>query len=85
MSVSLHCPLMMAPSLKHHQRPAAVAAAASQHQQDPTPLTIDERIDKLFALYDKHGQMNYVGENVSQLQHAQQVRMSNCIFINESI
>ena len=36
-------------------------------------LPIDQRIDALFALFEKHGEMNYVGENVSQIQHAQQV------------
>ena len=37
-------------------------------------LTIDQRIDTLFDLFDKHGQMNYVGENVTQMQHAQEVQ-----------
>ena len=36
-------------------------------------LDIDERIEKVFYLYEKHGGVNYVGENVTQLQHAQQV------------
>ena len=34
---------------------------------------------KIFQLYDKWGNENYIGENVTQLQHAQQV--SICVHI----
>ena len=35
--------------------------------------SIEERVACIFELFDKHGPMNYIGENVTQLQHAQQV------------
>ena len=48
--------------------------------------SIDERVASIFDLFEKHGEMNYVGENVSQLQHAQQVVLSSyfrrCILRN---
>ena len=31
-------------------------------------------ISSIFSLYDKWGMENYIGENVTQLQHAQQVQ-----------
>ena len=36
-------------------------------------ISIEQRVACLINLFDKHGGMNYVGENVTQLQHAQQV------------
>ena len=36
-------------------------------------------VKKIFQLYDKWGNENYIGENVTQLQHAQQV--SICVNI----
>ena len=36
-------------------------------------------VKKIFQLYDKWGNENYIGENVTQLQHAQQV--SICVHI----
>ena len=42
-------------------------------EQTKTDLTIDQRIREVFDLFVKHGEMNYVGENVTQMQHAQQV------------
>ena len=35
-------------------------------------MTIDA-VEEVFKLYDKWGECNYIGENVTQLQHAQQV------------
>ena len=36
-------------------------------------VSIEQRVACLINLFDKHGGMNYVGEDVTQLQHAQQV------------
>ena len=59
----------MNPSVVRKMSPKpATVADVSRHG-----LTIDQKIDMLFSLFDKHGQMNYVGENVTQMQHAQQV------------
>merc|ERR1712110_60079 len=52
---------------KMSPKPAAAADVSD------SALNIDQKIDQLFSLFDKHGQMNYVGENVTQMQHAQQV------------
>ena len=34
-----------------------------------------ETIDKVFALFDKYGHRDYIGENVTQLEHAVQCAM----------
>ena len=37
-------------------------------------MSLSERaVQEIFTLFDKFGHENYIGENVSQLQHAQQV------------
>jgi len=41
---------------------------------DPN-TSIDDRVECVFNLFRKHGEMNYIGEDVSQLQHAQQAAM----------
>ena len=33
----------------------------------------ERAVEQIFSLFDKFGSENYIGENVSQLQHAQQV------------
>ncbi len=33
------------------------------------------QIEKVFGLFSKWGECNYIGEKVTQLQHAQQVGM----------
>ena len=35
-------------------------------------MTLDA-VEEVFKLYNKWGECNYIGENVTQLQHAQQV------------
>ena len=37
-------------------------------------MSVEERVSLLFGLYEKWGHENYIGEPVSQLQHAQQVQ-----------
>ena len=34
-----------------------------------------EIADEVFGLFDKHGQQDYIGENVTQLEHAIQCAM----------
>ena len=34
---------------------------------------MEDKVEKIFNLYEKWGEANYIGEHVSQLQHAQQV------------
>jgi len=55
--------------------PAAGAAGGKEENgaEEDADLSIDRRLDQVFALYEKHGEINYVGEAVTQLQHAQQV------------
>jgi len=60
----------MNPSVVRKMSPKPTTAAVTSVDDS---LTIDQRINSLFDLFDKHGQMNYVGENVTQMQHAQQV------------
>ena len=44
--------------------------------------SIDDRVACIFNLFEKHGEMNYVGEDVSQLQHAQQVNYLHILQAN---
>ena len=38
-------------------------------------LKASEIADKVFVLFDKHGDQDYIGENVTQLEHAVQCAM----------
>ena len=38
-------------------------------------LVSELAIDSIFGLFDKWGHENYIGENVTQLQHSQQVNI----------
>ena len=65
----------MNPAILHNIKKGAMPSAANiygDHEVDPS-TSIDERVSCIFNLFEKHGEMNYVGEDVSQLQHAQQV------------
>ena len=42
-----------------------------------------EPIEKLFGLFTRWGECNYIGEKVTQLQHAQQVRSYSGLHQNE--
>jgi len=53
--------------------PSTVRKMSPKPPQTKTDLSIDQRIREVFDLFVKHGEMNYVGENVTQMQHAQQV------------
>lgn len=35
-------------------------------------MSASDAVSKIFSLFSKHGMEPYIGENVSQLQHAQQ-------------
>ena len=63
----------MNPSVVRKMSPKPPAADVS----DSGLMTIEQKIDLLFGLFDRHGKMNYVGEDVTQMQHAQQVSNSN--------
>ena len=40
----------------------------------------EELVNSMFSLYERWGSQNYIGEKVSQLQHAQQVHLSHYIW-----
>ena len=40
----------------------------------------EDLVNSLFSLYEKWGSQNYIGEKVSQLQHAQQVHLCSYIW-----
>ena len=42
----------------------------------------DLAIERIFSLFDKWGHENYIGENVTQLQHSQQVRGNNVYILH---
>ena len=44
-----------------------------------------EPIEKVFGLFTRWGECNYIGEKVTQLQHAQQVRSYGGLHKNEQI
>ena len=72
----------MNPSILRNIKIAALPSNAiiyGDHEVDPT-TSIDERVACIFNLFEKHGELNYVGEDVSQIQHAQQVRDKICGF-----
>ena len=65
----------MNPAILHNIKKGAMPSNAiiyGDHEVDPT-TSIDDRVACIFNLFEKHGEMNYIGEDVSQLQHAQQV------------
>ncbi len=36
-------------------------------------INMEAKLNKIFDLYEKYGDKDYIGENVSQLEHALQV------------
>ena len=32
-------------------------------------LSIEQRLDKIFSYYEKYGERDYIGEDVTQLEH----------------
>ena len=68
--------LYMNPAILRNIKIAAMPTNAifyGDHEVDSS-TSIDDRVASIFNLFEKHGEMNYVGEDVSQLQHAQQVQ-----------
>lgn len=66
----------MNPAILRNIKIAAMPTNAiiyGDHEVDSS-TSIDDRVASIFNLFVKHGDMNYVGEDVSQLQHAQQVK-----------
>ena len=66
----------MNPAILRNIKIAAMPTNAifyGDHEVDSS-TSIDDRVASIFNLFEKHGEMNYVGEDVSQLQHAQQVQ-----------
>ena len=69
----------MNPAILRNIKIAAMPTNAiiyGDHEVDSS-TSIDDRVASIFNLFVKHGDMNYVGEDVSQLQHAQQVKKRN--------